>query len=91
VSLAYWSPKQETVFAECLASWADDERERVWNLYRQAEPPLGYDPATMPPWKDGPLAGVFAVLRLDPWRVMVLTSEDAAAGRFYERYWQAGD
>jgi hypothetical protein len=27
--------------------------------------------------------------RLDPWRVMILTAEDAAAGRFYERVWRA--
>jgi uncharacterized pyridoxamine 5'-phosphate oxidase family protein len=91
VSVAYWSPKQETAFAECRASWADDERERVWNLYLEAEPPLGYDPGKLAPWKDGPLGGVFSVLRLDPWRVMVLTNEDAAAGRFYQRYWRDGE
>jgi hypothetical protein len=87
VSVSYWSPKQETVYADCRAHWADDERERVWQLYLDAEPPLGYDPGSMPPWKDGPLAGVFAVLRLDPWRVTVLTAEAAAAGRFYDGVW----
>jgi hypothetical protein len=91
VSVAYWSPKQETVHAECRASWADEERERVWELYRAAEPPLGYDPGDMAAWKDGPLGGVFAALRLDPWRVMVLTSDDVAAGRFYKRYWREGE
>ena len=91
VSLANWSPKQETAHADCRASWADGERERVWNLYLQAEPPLGYDPGKLAPWKDGPLVGVFSVLRLDPWRVMVLTNEDAAAGRFYKRYWRVGE
>jgi hypothetical protein len=91
VSVAYWSPKQETAHAECRASWADDERERLWELYRAAEPPLGYDPGAMEPWKDGPLAGAFAAQRLDPWRVMVLTNEDAAGGRFYERYWRGAE
>jgi hypothetical protein len=91
VSVAYWSPKQETAHAECRASWADEERERLWELYRAAEPPLGYDPGDMAPWKDGPLGGVFAALRLDPWRVMVLTSGDVAGGRFYERYWRDGE
>jgi pyridoxine/pyridoxamine 5'-phosphate oxidase len=51
VSVAYWSPKQETAHAECRASWADDERERIWELYRAAEPPLGYDPPE--PWSPG--------------------------------------
>jgi Pyridoxamine 5'-phosphate oxidase len=91
VSVAYWSPKQETAHAECRASWADEERERVWELYRAAEPPLGYDPGEIGLWGDGPLGGVFAALRLDPWRVMVLTSEDVAAGRFYKRYWREGE
>jgi hypothetical protein len=34
---------------------------------------------------------VFAALRLDPWRVMVLTNEDAAAGRFHKRYWREAE
>jgi Pyridoxamine 5'-phosphate oxidase len=91
VSVAYWSPKQETAHAECRASWADDDRERVWNLFLEAEPPLGYDPSTLPQWKDGPLGGGFAALRLDPWRVMVLTTEDAAEDRWYQRYWREGE
>jgi uncharacterized pyridoxamine 5'-phosphate oxidase family protein len=90
VSVSYWSPKQETVYADCRAEWADDERERVWQLYLNAEPPLGYDPGKLPPWKDGPLGGVFAALRLDPWRVTVLTAQAAAAGRFYDAVWTSG-
>jgi Pyridoxamine 5'-phosphate oxidase len=91
VSVSYWSPKHETAHADCRASWADDERERVWNLFLGAEPPLGYDPSTLPQWKDGPLGGEFAVLRFDPWRVMILTTGDAAGGRWYQRYWREGD
>lgn len=91
VSVSYWSPKQETAQADCRASWADDERERVWNLFLEAEPPLGYDPATLPQWKDGPLGGEFAVLRFDPWRVMILTAEDVAEDRWYQRYWREGE
>jgi hypothetical protein len=91
VSVAYWSPKQETAHADCRAAWADDERERVWNLFLEAEAPLGYDPGTLPQWKDGPLGGVFAALRLDPWRVMVLTAEDAAEDRWYKRYRREGE
>jgi Pyridoxamine 5'-phosphate oxidase len=88
VSFSYWSPKQETAHVECRASWADDQRERVWQLFLDADPPLGYDPASIPQWKDGPLAGDFAALRLDPWRLMILTAKDAAEGRWYQRVWR---
>jgi hypothetical protein len=90
VSCAYWSPKQETAHVECRASWADDQRERVWQLFARADPPLGYDPATLPQWKDGPLGGTFAALRLDPWRLMLLTAEDIAADNWYQRVWRPG-
>lgn len=90
VSVSYWSPAHETAHAECRASWADDERERVWQFFSGAEPPLGYDPGAIPQWKDGPLAGEWAVLRLDPWRVMALTAEDAVQGRWHKRYWREG-
>ena len=88
VSCAYWSPRQETAHVECRASWASDARERVWQLFLDADPPLGYDPASIPQWKEGPLAGACDVLRLDPWRLMVLTAEDMASGRRYERVWR---
>jgi general stress protein 26 len=88
VSLSYWSPKHETAHVECRASWADDQRERVWQLFLEADPPLGYDPGSMSPWKDGPLGGEFAALRLDPWRLMILTAADAAEGRWYQRVWR---
>jgi hypothetical protein len=70
-------------------SWADDQRERVWQLFLDAEPPLGYDPGAIPQWKDGPLGGAFAALRLDPWRLMMLTAEDMATGNWYRRVWRA--
>jgi hypothetical protein len=79
---------REDFHVECRASWADDQNERVWQLFLDAEPPLGYDPADIPPWKEGPTAGAFAALRLDPWRILLLSAEDAAAGRWYERFWQ---
>lgn len=89
VSCSYWAAEtHESALAECGAAWADDQRERVWQMFLDAPPPVGYDPGTMPPWKDGPLGGVFSVLRLDPWRVMVQTAEDSAAGRFNQRVWR---
>lgn len=89
VSVSYWSPDQERAHAECRASWADEESERVWQLFLDAEPPRGYDPANIPRWKDGPTGDVFTVLRLDPWRVMVISAADMASGSWYDRWWQA--
>ncbi len=68
VSLAYVSDVAKPAYADCLAEWADDaeSRHRVWNLFLDAAPPLGYDP--------GPIFGAaddpgFGVLKLTPWRV----------------------
>ena len=53
--------------------WAFDlpTRERIWNLFKSAPPPVGYDPAIIPGW-DGPDSPGFAVLRLTPWRLRVM-------------------
>jgi hypothetical protein len=58
--------------AECAVAWAfdDNTRTRVWNLFRSAPAPLGYDPAVIPGW-DRPTCDAFAVLRLEPWRLRV--------------------
>src|SRR5690349_9451862 len=55
ISLCYWSPSQDTCLAECRVSWAFDDatRERVWDAFKQAPAPVGYDPAIVPPWKGG--------------------------------------
>ena len=35
VSLSYWDPKHEQVYAECHVQWIDDagEKQRVWDLF----------------------------------------------------------
>ena len=72
LSLNYWAPSQDTCVAECRADWCFDleTRERVWDAYKTAPPPLGYDPAIIPTW-DSFRSDSFAVLRLDPWRLRV--------------------
>lgn len=72
LSLSYWQPSQDTCVAECRASWAFDDatRTRVWELFRNAPSPVGYDPAIIPGW-DGPTCDAFAALRLEPWRLRV--------------------
>ncbi len=73
VSVNYWAPSQDVCTAECRASWIlDDEgRRRVWSMFAEAPEPVGYDPAIVPAWKDGPLSPAFAGLRLAPWRLRV--------------------
>ena len=50
VSCNYWAENHDTCVAECRAEWALDlpTRERIWNLFKSAPPPVGYDPATIP-------------------------------------------
>jgi hypothetical protein len=72
LSLNYWEPGQDTCVAECRAEWCFDleTRQQVWDAYKSAPPPLGYDPAIIPGW-DSASSDSFAVLRLDPWRLRV--------------------
>jgi hypothetical protein len=73
VSVTYWSPSHDTCTAECRCAWVSDNRTRmeVWNLFKNAPPPAGYDPAIVPIWSAGPTAEPFAALRLRPWRLRV--------------------
>jgi hypothetical protein len=72
VSCNYWTPSQDTCLAECEAHWGFDDatRTRVWDLFKTAPAPVGYDPAMIPGW-DSPTSANFAALRLEPWRLRV--------------------
>jgi hypothetical protein len=74
VSINYWTSNHDTCTAECRTEWFfdDDTRQRVWNLFKQAPAPVGYDPAIVPAWSGGPTSPAFAALRLEPWRQRVL-------------------
>ncbi len=73
VSVNYWSTDQDTCVAECNAEWITDDASciEMWDRFKNAPPPVGYDPAIIPPWKNGPTSPAFAILKLDPWRVRV--------------------
>lgn len=73
LSCNYWSPDQDVATAECRATWADDDEtcQEVWDAFMDAPEPVGYDPAIIPPWADGPASPAFAVLELEPWRIRV--------------------
>ena len=85
VSLSYWDPQHQQVYAECHAQWIDDvaEKRRVWELFKATPSPYGYDPAMF--WPGGPASDDFGVLRCTPWRVE-LTSMTPSG--FESRVWR---
>lgn len=72
VSCNYWAPSHDTCVAECRAEWRLDDETRtwLWNAFKEAPAPVGYDPAIVPQW-DAPTSDTFAALRLEPWRIRV--------------------
>lgn len=79
VSLSYWDPQHEQVSIDCRAWWEDGEQEkaRIWELFRTAPEPVGYDPAMIWSGLNDPN---FGVLRLEPWRVEVWCLTEMAQG-----------
>ena len=73
VSCNYWSPEQDVATAECAVRWSFDDATctEVWEAFKNAPEPVGYDPVIIPPWADGPTSDAFAVLHLEPWRLRV--------------------
>jgi general stress protein 26 len=69
VSFTYWDQMHEQIYIEAAAEWLDSDadKQRVWDLYKNTPPPLGYDPILI--WREGPLAGDFGVLKLTPRRI----------------------
>jgi hypothetical protein len=72
VACSYWTDNHDTCSAECRAVWHHDDETRItiWELFKHAPAPVGYDPAIVPAWTS-PTADTFAVLRLEPWRLRV--------------------
>jgi hypothetical protein len=74
LSVTYCGENTDTCTAECTAEWVFDDAGRieVWNRFKTAPAPVGYDPAMIPPWAGGPTSPEFAALRLVPWRLRVM-------------------
>ena len=58
----------------------DDTRRYVWDLFKNGPAPVGYDPAIVPAWRDGPTSAAFAALRLVPWRLRVMPGTAMLSG-----------
>jgi general stress protein 26 len=68
VSLAYISDVARPVYVDCKAAWEESltNKKRVWDLFKSASPPLGFDFGTL--FENAEAPG-FGVLKLTPWRV----------------------
>jgi pyridoxamine 5'-phosphate oxidase-like protein len=89
VSLAYITDIHKPVYVDCTAAWVEerDQKVRIWDLFKNTPPPLGYDPATdfVSPDHDN-----FGLLKLTPWRIALVTfpAESHATG---QRIWHRHD
>jgi general stress protein 26 len=81
VSLSYWDPQHQQVYAECRAEWEDDPavKKRIWDLYKSTPPPLGYDPQLF--WQGGVEDPEYGLLKLTPWRIEISAIADMVSGQ----------
>jgi uncharacterized pyridoxamine 5'-phosphate oxidase family protein len=88
VSCTYWTPTQDTVIVDCVATWVEDvdERRRVFELFTTTPSPLGYPLEYLggERW-ESPL---FTPLRLDAWRVQVMRGSEFPSGNLAGRVWR---
>ena len=68
VSLAYIADIAKPVYVDCTAQWEDDpaSKQRIWEMFGTAPPPLGYDLKMIWESFDSPDYGV---LKCTPWRI----------------------
>jgi hypothetical protein len=80
LSCSYWEPGHDVAIADCEAEWVTDTatRQRVWELYRDAPSPLGFDFWSVFP--AGPAGESPALLRLSPYRLR-LNDVETLSGR----------
>ena len=90
VSLSYWTTTHDTCRADCRTTWhLDDEtRTRVWNLFKNAPAPVGYDPGIIPVW-DSPTSPAFGALALEPTYVRVFPGQVLLGGAGEVLTWSA--
>lgn len=91
ISINYWTTTHDTCTGECLAQWAFDDETRiaVWDKFKNGPAPVGYDPAIIPVWKDGPTTDAFAALRLEPRRLRVMPGTTMTKGEGDVLSWHA--
>lgn len=80
VSLSYWDQEHQQVYVDATAAWVDDQPEklRIWELYKNTPPPLGYDPGII--WREGPDDPTYGLLKLTPRRIELYSLQDLITG-----------
>lgn len=80
VSLSYWDQQHQQVYVDATAAWVDGQPEklRIWELYKNTPPPLGYDPGII--WRDGPADPGYGLLKLTPRRIELYSLQDLITG-----------
>lgn len=88
VSLSYWDQDHQQIYADCVASWEDDpaEKQRLWDLYDAAPPPLGYNLGMI--WQGGVTDPTYGLLKLKPWRIEMSALSDLM-GQTQPQVWHA--
>jgi general stress protein 26 len=85
VSLAYITDVMKPVYVDCTATWVEElaQKQRIWDLFKNAPSPLGFDPAL-----DfvSPDHEKFGLLKLTPWRIALVTFP-AASHEVGQRIW----
>ena len=68
VSLAYVHDRDKPTYADCRSEWVTDEDEkiRVWELFKNTPPPLGFDPE---PHYGSIHHPYYGLLKFTPWRI----------------------
>jgi general stress protein 26 len=84
VSLAYIADVIRPVYVDCRAEWEDERftKQRVWDMFGAAAPPLGFDPGNIFKGLDDP---EFGLLKLTPWRVELFDISDSESRRVWLR------
>lgn len=82
VSLAYIADVVKPIYVECFAQWEDDRevRHHIWELFRSAQPPLGFDFGTI---FGDPDNAEFGLLKLTPWRIEFGDASDPKSKRVW--------
>ena len=80
LSVSYWDQEHQQVYVDAKAEWQDDQDEklRIWDLYKDTPPPYGYDPAII--WQAGPDDPEYGLLKLTPWRIELYALKDLVTG-----------
>ena len=74
-----WDQQHQQIYADCTAAWEESlsEKQRLWDLFKNTPPPLGYDVGMF--WK-GPGDPQYGLLKLTPWRIELSSLEDLFKG-----------